>query len=238
MFQIDFSQRSAEKELMDTESVSFTEFNDCLRNLEWINVCSLAYRPTLQWLRKISHRIPEKEFSIIDIGSGGGDMLRRIWKWAQANKFTVNLTGVDINPSSKELAELATPSEAPIVYKTADLFSLETERHADIIISSLFTHHLSDEDVVRFIRWMDSRCKTGWHINDLHRHPIPYFFIKWVTKILPVNRLVKHDAAVSVARSFTKSDWERLLQQAQIPHQQVTIKWFFPFRYSVSCLKT
>lgn len=237
MSQPDFSHRSTEKELMDTESVNFAEFNDCLRTLEWINICTFAYRPTLRWLRKISQEVPERKLSIIDIGSGGGDMLRRIWKWALKNKFTVNLTGVDINPLSKQSAELATPSEAPIIYKTADLFSLGTEGYADIIISSLFTHHLLDEDVVRFIRWMDSQCKTGWHVNDLHRHLIPYFFIKWVTKILPVNRLVKHDAAVSVARAFTKADWQRLLKQAEISQERITISWFFPFRYSVSCRK-
>ncbi len=237
MSPIDFSQRSTEKELMDTETVSFEEFNDCLRNLEWINICTLAYRPTLKWIQKINRGTSKKEISIMDIGSGGGDMLRKIWKWARKNHLGVSLTGVDINPSSKLSAELVTPSDVPVVYKTADLFSLDASEQPDFIISSLFTHHLSNDELIRFIKWMDTQCRIGWHINDLHRHAIPYYFIKWATRILPVNRLVKHDASVSVARAFIRNDWNNLLKQAGILEGRTEIRWFFPFRYSVSCLK-
>ncbi len=237
MFDIDFTQRSSEKELMDTETVSFEEFNNCLRNLEWINICTLAYRPTLKWIQNVTRTKSEEKISIMDIGSGGGDMLRRIWKWARKNQLSVSLTGVDINPSSKRSAELATPTNVPIVYKTADLFSLDASEQPDIIISSLFTHHLNNDELILFIKWMDMQCRIGWHINDLHRHPIPYYFIKWITRVLPVNRLVKHDASVSVARAFARKDWNDLLKQAGISEQRSQIRWFFPFRYSVSCLK-
>lgn len=49
----DFSRRSTQAELMDTETVSFQEFHQCLRQLEFINICTLAYRPTLQWLKRM-----------------------------------------------------------------------------------------------------------------------------------------------------------------------------------------
>ncbi len=234
---IDFAQRSRDKELMDTEAVSFEEFHDCLRNLEVINIYTLAYRPTLNWLKTISRLMPGQKISVLDIGSGGGDMLRKIWKWAEKNQLSISLTGVDINPFSKRSSESATPLNAPIIYKTVDLFSLNSSEQPDVIISSLFTHHLSNDELIRFIKWMDTQCTAGWHINDLHRHPIPYYFIKCLTRILPVNRLVKNDAAVSVARAFTKKDWKHLLREARIPESRAEIIWYFPFRYSVSCLK-
>ena len=46
----DLSRRSFDPELMDTEQVSFEEFQHCLRDLRRINLCTLAYRPTLTWL--------------------------------------------------------------------------------------------------------------------------------------------------------------------------------------------
>jgi hypothetical protein len=72
----DFSHRSPQRELMDEENISFDEFHECLRELEKINTLTLAYRPTLGWIRKIMARVSEP-LCILDVGSGGGDMLRR-----------------------------------------------------------------------------------------------------------------------------------------------------------------
>jgi len=232
------SKRSSEIELMDLEPVTFSEFNQCLRHLEWINIFTLAYLPTYFWLKKtIAQNLHKKEISIFDIGSGGGDMLRKIWKWTSKSKTKFSLTGIDINPWSKETAEKITPKNAPIKFETANIFDLGANRKPDFIISSLFTHHLDDDSLIKFICWMDNQGASGWFINDLHRHFIPYFFIKWITYILPLNRLVKNDAAVSVARAFTRKDLWRVIDAAKIARDRVEIKWFFPFRYSVTCKK-
>ncbi len=232
------SKRSSEIELMDSESVSFTEFNNCLRHLEQINIFTLAYLPTYFWLKKIiSENSNQEKISIFDIGSGGGDMLRKIWKWTSSGEIQFTLTGIDINPWSKKSAEEVTPKEAPIKFETADIFTLSQEQKPDFIISSLFTHHLDNDSLIKFIRWMNEQATHGWFINDLHRHFIPYFFIKWVTHLLPVNRLVKNDAAVSVARSFTAEEWWRIIDEAGIARDRIKIKWFFPFRYSITCKK-
>src|SRR5690606_24947476 len=121
-------------------------------------------------------------------------------------------------------------------YATANIFDYEPEQPVDIIISSLFTHHLTDAQIIDFLRWMDCRARKGWFINDLHRHPIPYYFIKWATALFSRNRLICHDAAVSVARSFTAADWRRLINDAGFAGR-VCVQWFFPFRLCVSCIK-
>jgi SAM-dependent methyltransferase len=234
----DLSQRSIRPELMDTESVSFAEFHDCLRTLCTINTLTLAYRPTLHWFERMTAGAASGQaISVLDIGCGGGDMLRQIWKRARKRNLDVELVGIDLNPWSKESAEQVTPTDAPIRFETADLFSLDPDRRADFIVSSLFTHHLTDSDLVRFIQWMDRHATRGWFINDLHRHPLPYFFILYAVRLLFYNRMIRHDAPVSVARAFTASEWRRLLMQAGIPAERTSIEWFFPFRYGVSCRK-
>jgi hypothetical protein len=84
---------------------------------------------------------------------------------------------------------------------------------------------------------MDVYAAHGWFINDLQRHILPYFFIKYATRFLPVNRMARHDGPVSVARAFAADDWRHLLAEAGIPAERACIEWFFPFRYSVSCRK-
>lgn len=226
---MDFHQRSTQSELMDSAVTGFEEFRDCLGELETINRWTLAYPPTLNWLRRIEKKA-QGPITILDIGSGGGDMLRRIW---QRFGPVMALTGVDINPWSKQAAELQTSSNAPIHYETCDIFSFDSARRVDVIISALFTHHLNDEQLVVFLRWMEQHATLGWFINDLHRHPLPYYFIRWATRLLSGNRLIRHDAAVSVARAFTRADWVRLLDQAGIAPEQASIRWVLPFRYCV-----
>ncbi|MEK7801841.1 MAG: methyltransferase domain-containing protein, partial [Pseudomonadota bacterium] len=144
----DFSRRSTQDELMDTETVSFQEFYQCLRQLEFINICTLAYRPTLQWLKRMWPHVPlEQNIFILDAGSGGGDMLRQIWKWSQKRSFKVVLMGTDLNPWSKKSAEEMTSKDIPVSFETADIFFLNLPQQPDFIISSLFTHHLTDDEL-------------------------------------------------------------------------------------------
>jgi hypothetical protein len=83
---------------------------------------------------------------------------------------------------------------------------------------------------------MDDHALQGWFINDLHRHWLPYYFIKAMTAVFSRNRLIRHDAAVSVARAFTAPEWQRLLEKASVSNR-AHVQWFFPFRLCVSCRK-
>jgi SAM-dependent methyltransferase len=234
MTTVDFTRRSTQSELMDTEPVSFDEFHQCLRELEIINICSLAYRPTRRWFRRMLERVkPGETVSVLDVGSGGGDMLRRIWKWVRGRNLKADLAGVDLNPWSKRSAEQSTPHEMHIAYETSDIFSFDQSRRADFIICSNFTHHLNDAELVRFIRWMETHARRGWFINDLHRHPLPYYFIKNFFGVLPFNRLTRNDGPISISRAFTAADWRRILSEAGVV-ERAKVEWFFPFRYAVS----
>lgn len=228
---MNLGQRSSEPELMDQGGISFEEFHHCLQSLETINGLTLAYRPTLRWLRPWLNT--RQRLSILDAGSGGGDMLRRIEKKACNNNL--DLIGVDLNPWSKQSALLCS-AHSSVRYATADVFHFQPERDIDLIICSLFAHHLPDEQLVQFLRWIDARARKGWFINDLHRHPLPYHFIRLGTQLLSRNRLIRNDAAVSVARSFTKDDWRRLLDEAEIG-DRARIQWHFPFRLCLACEK-
>lgn len=226
----DFSRRSTKPERMDTEAIAYEDFRTCLKHLNVVNHLTLAYRPTLHWLGRAVRRAGGGELSIVDIGSGHGDMLRLIHRWAAGRGVKVTLTGVDLNPWSARAAAEATPPGMSIAYITADLFDYQPARTPDIILSSLFAHHLPDAALVRFLQWMEGTARLGWFINDLRRSPIAHALFGAGTAIGPWHRFIRHDGLISITRSFVEDDWERLLAAAGIDRARVEVARCFPYR--------
>ena len=155
--ELDFTHRAHLSEWMD-EPCSYADFRDCLRSLAQVNAVTLAYRPTLQWLRGFPPTLP---LHIVDVGCGGGDMLRHIERWAKREMRQVRLTGVDLNPYAARAAREITPASSRIVWLTGDAFSATLPAPADVVISSLFTHHLEEAEIVKFLRWMEENLRAG-----------------------------------------------------------------------------
>lgn len=238
MLALDLDRRSDQPELLDFEQADPDTIAACLRDLEWINRWTAAYRVTLRWLDQLCRATrPARPLTVVDVGCGRGDMLRRIWAWGRERGLELRLIGIDLNPHATAAAAAATLDVAPIRYITADVFELPRDLPSDIVLSALFAHHLDDARLVRFLRWMEERAKLGWLINDLHRHPVPYIVAHGGAPLLCMHRLVRHDAPLSVARSFDRRDWRRLLDAADLAPPATTVAWRFPFRFAVGRIK-
>jgi SAM-dependent methyltransferase len=235
---IDLRQRSTAPELMDAGDADAATIEACLRDLERINRWTGAYRITLRWLDQLlGARRPGRRLVLVDVGSGYGDMLRRISGWAERRGIDLELIGVDLNPHAALAAARATPPGLPVRYLTADIFDLPQTTRPDIVISALFAHHLDDARLVRFLAWMEERARLGWLINDLHRHAVSHWVARRMPVLLRMNRLVREDASLSVARFFVRRDWQRLLEAAGMSGRPTTITWRFPFRYAIGRIK-
>ncbi|HZZ36347.1 MAG TPA: methyltransferase domain-containing protein [Caulobacteraceae bacterium] len=233
-----FAARSPEAELMDDPSVSREEFADCLADLAKVNAVTLARPPTLAWLARATRDLPRGvAFTLVDVGSGQGDMLRTIHRWATRRGLKPRLIGVDLNPWSEPAARAATPASMGIEFQTGDVFQVRFDEPVDFIVSSLVTHHMSDEQVVQFLRWMEASARRGWFVNDLHRHPFAFYGFTLLSWIAGWNRFVRHDGPVSVARAFRRADWERLIQEAGLQDAGLSVRWIFPFRLCVGHIK-
>jgi SAM-dependent methyltransferase len=237
MAALDFSRRSDFAELMDSDETDDETLRACLVDLAKVNRLTLAYRPTLRFLDGLvrARRWPcDRAVTVVDIGSGFGDMLRVIDRWAQRRRLMVDLVGVDRNPASARAAQAATAAGRPIRYVTASVFDYAPAEEVDVVISSLFTHHLNDVAVVRFLSWMEAHAAIGWFINDLHRHAVPYHVFRVLARAMRFHRFVQHDGPVSIARAFDRSDWSVFLEAAGVPRGAATVTWHVPFRLCVA----
>ncbi|MFO1431701.1 MAG: methyltransferase domain-containing protein [Candidatus Competibacteraceae bacterium] len=227
-----FETRSCQAELLDDLNYAGDEMAQTLHELDVINRWLGGNAVILNGLGKILRHCHWKApIRIADLGCGGGDILKAIYRWARRHRFELDLEGVDANAYTVQYAMQNTAS-LPLRYRVSDIFSDEfRQRRYDIIITSLFCHHFTDEVLVRLFRQWREQAQLAVLISDLQRHWFAYYGIKYLTALLSRSVLVKHDGPLSVLRAFKRQELERLLAQAGI--ERYELRWRWAFRYQL-----
>jgi 2-polyprenyl-3-methyl-5-hydroxy-6-metoxy-1,4-benzoquinol methylase len=229
----DFSHRSLEEEMMDDFSLGHEVIDPIMDELEVVNKLLGGYNVFFNAFRKIGIK---DEMIICDWGCGGGDSLRMIAKWARKRNIKLQLIGVDATASAIQYARDKSGEFPEISYILADVMSEELiSNQFNIVISSLFTHHFSDENWVRLVQKMYDCAADYVVINDLHRHWFAFHSIGALTSVFSKSEMVKHDSKLSVLRSFKRTELDQLLKKGEF--NNFSIKWMWAFRWQI-CIQT
>ncbi len=224
---INLRQRSYQQELMDGDNISFDAMAQTLKELNIINTRLGGHAITIDGVKKLMEG--SQPLTICEIGCGGGDNLQAIYQFCRKNNIPVSFIGIDMNATCIAFARQQYP-ELPCQWICSDYKVVNFgETKPAIIFSSLFCHHFTDEQLVPMLQWLQQNSKAGFFINDLQRHWLAYYLIKYITKFFSKSYLVKNDACLSVARSFRKKDWQQLFRQAGVGNYSITWKWAFRY---------
>lgn len=223
-------RRADSPELMDADDLDPSVYADVVRDLARVNTVTLAIRPTLSFLARASRE--RGALRVLDVGFGDGDALRAIERWAGARGVAAELVGVDLNPRSEHAARARTPTGSHIRWVTGDYAAMGDGW--DAIVSSLVAHHMTEEELVAFLRFMDAHARC-WLINDLHRHWFAHRGFPLLATLARWHPIVRHDGTLSIARSFRPAEWPPLLAAAGITDARVFRA--FPFRLCVERLR-
>jgi 2-polyprenyl-3-methyl-5-hydroxy-6-metoxy-1,4-benzoquinol methylase len=223
------AQRSEAEEQMDAADLPPDTYAMVLGDLAQVNALTMAARPTLAFLERIVR--PGQSLRLLDVGFGHGDMLRRVARWGEKRGIACELVGIDLNPRSEAVAREATAPGMPITYRTGDYAALAGEGW-DAVISSLVAHHMSREQLLAFLQFMDREARLGWLVNDLHRHRLAHMGFPLLARAMAWHRIVREDGTLSVARSFRPGEWHEILDGAGV--QGAEVRRWFPFRLCVS----
>lgn len=225
----EFKKRSEKLELIDTGDYTAEEYEGCLVELRRINRWlgdESALKKSL--LREIS-KCNLKEFSVLDIGAGSGEFLRIIARFARQKKIKSRLYGLELNArSASSIVEESTSYGEIHAVRANALILPFADNSFDYAICSLFTHHFANEKVVEILREMNRVTRRKIFVIDLHRHPIAYYFYTSIGKIFLRNRLIRHDGALSILRSFKPAELHALAETAKLAEIKVTRH--FPYR--------
>jgi 2-polyprenyl-3-methyl-5-hydroxy-6-metoxy-1,4-benzoquinol methylase len=223
----DLSKRSYQKEILDGDDSPFEDIKQNMHELDVINTWLGGHQITIKGLQHLMNRVSHPHtLRICEIGCGGGDNLRVIQQYCKKKNIPVKLMGVDINPHCIAFAQSRKENEG-IEFISSGYATVEFAQKPDIIFSSLFCHHFTEQELQQQFVWMKSHSKIGFFVNDLHRHPLAYHSIKLLTSLFSKSYLVKNDAPLSVTRGFKKNELAELLKQSSIIHYQLTWMWAF-----------
>lgn len=228
-----FRERSRELEHLDKGDYTPEEYEGCLRELRrvnrWLGDSRALRRSVLPELARDTTR----EFSLLDVGSGSGELLREVALWARRSGRRARLVGLELNGRAAEGLAEESRDFWEIESVRGDALRLPFDDGAfDYVMCSLFTHHFRDDACVSLLGELARVTRRRVYCIDLHRHPVAYYFYTTAGRLFLHNRLVREDGALSILRGFRPHELSRLAERAGL--SDVRVERRFPYRLVLS----
>lgn len=181
---------------------------------------------------------PEHSLSVLDVGTGIGDIPIRLLEWTSAANRSVHIMATDIRADVLETAaayadeHLEASLRPSIDFETADMLDLHyQDSQFDYVIAGQALHHFDASEIPLVLSEMKRVARIGVFIEDLHRHVIPYVFVSLATRALRFTPMVRQDGPISVRRGFRRNELNDHL--SELAGSVERIKWHPTFRWSV-----
>ena len=231
-----FDRRSEKLERIDTGDYTPEEYDRFLQDIRLVNRYAGDIRALKNTLLREIKRENRREFSVLDVGAGSGELLRVIADFARKSGRKCRLYGLELNARSAQSICEESKKYPEINAIRADAFRLPFDDDAfDYVICSLFTHHFTNENVVEILREFERTARRQIFVIDLHRHRIAYLSYKVFCAVFGISRLVREDGSLSVLRSFVPAELENLARKADL--SDARIERHFPFRLVLASVK-
>jgi ubiquinone/menaquinone biosynthesis C-methylase UbiE len=208
------THRIREQEWMDAPGADPVQLRKSLAFIRFINKYLGYTRATLSHLDQFSRRWkPTEPIRILDIATGSADVPLALLARAKSRNIPLHVTGVDLHPKTAAEAQAAAGKDLSII--RADATNLPfADNSFDYAMTSMFLHHLDEDQIVQVMKEMSRVAKRGVLIADLLRTRRALFWINLFT--LFANRMVRHDAIVSVRQAFQEHEILALRDRAGI----------------------
>jgi ubiquinone/menaquinone biosynthesis C-methylase UbiE len=170
--------------------------------------------------------------TLLDVGTGGAGLPRRICSWAKQKRKIVRVLAVDRSWRSISFGQQAAGECAQIQLIQADALDLPLPAGSvDYVISTLFVHHLRPNGVQRMLREALRLARCGVVMSDLVRGWLPLAAFRVVQPFFARNYLTRHDGSLSIRRAYTPPELEAMAGLAGLPQSRVFAH--FPWRMTL-----
>lgn len=209
---------------MDQPGLDPGEHLKALEGLERINRVSATAR-TL-WGEIVREIAPRRRLRVLDLACGGGDVAVALWKYARRAGIDAEVLGIDINALAVRRArEKAERERAAVRFERRDVLRGELPAESDVVMNSLFLHHLDGPDAELLLRRMAASSRGLVLVDDLARGVGGYLLALAGTRLLSRSRVVHIDGPLSVRAAFTASELSGMAARAGLRRSKVRRRW-------------
>ena len=192
----------------------------------WLNVLSRCVPRVWQPILRLARCRRLDRLRVLDIATGAGDLPLGLWQVARRRGVTLDIHGVDINPHAVALAaSQAALAGAPIEFSVLDVLAQDLPEAFDVVTSSLFLHHIDEDQAVRLLQKMAAVARHLVLVSDLRRSPVGLVMAFLATRLFTRSDVVRTDALRSVRSGFTLEEAIALAERAGLPDAAVTPCW-------------
>jgi 2-polyprenyl-3-methyl-5-hydroxy-6-metoxy-1,4-benzoquinol methylase len=227
------SERRRMPELMDQADLDVAEHERALRGLARINRFSRSDAILWPAIERLAHARGGAPIRVLDVATGGGDVPIALAKRALRAGLAVQIEGCDVSPDAVCYArQRAEQRGLNLRFFDLDVLGAPIPSGYDVITSSLFLHHLDENDASAFLRRAAEATSGLLLVNDLVRGPAGYL-LAWVgCRFLSRSPVVWYDGPVSVAGAFSLAEARNLAVSAGLDGASISRRW--PCRFLLS----
>jgi 2-polyprenyl-3-methyl-5-hydroxy-6-metoxy-1,4-benzoquinol methylase len=221
--------RNRQPELMDDPGLDRRLHDQALAGLRRINWWSRTGAAIWQAIeRTVQTRTSTAPLRILDIASGGGDQVLWLARQCRQRGISFQIDGCDISPTAVENATTLTQRSGISGVRFHQCDALQGALPGDswdIVMNSLFLHHLSEAQAIQILRRMREVTRQLLLVDDLRR-TLPGYLLAWLgCRILSRSPIVHFDGPVSVEGAFADHEVRQLAEQAGLAGYQLQHHW-------------
>jgi len=219
-------QRHRQPEDMDDPALQPELYAQALKSLSRLNFAAGTAQVIWTHIRRALPAGSPRPLRLLDIATGAGDIPLRLWRIARRARVQMQIAGCDLSPRAINFAQsCATALQADVHFFTQDVLNHNFPGDYDFIISSLFFHHLGENEVVHLLRKLKPITRRKLLISDLRRSLLGLAIAASATHLLTTSRVVRLDGSRSVRAAFTPQEIQILAVAAGLERATVTRYW-------------
>ena len=217
--------RRVEPELMDRQDLDLRSREQALAGLRRINRVSLTarhlWRPIADFARRAARPV-----RVLDVASGGGDVVLDLARSARRTALPVRVDGCDLNPDAVAQANARVQGQSlDCTFFVHDVLAGPLPSGYDIITNTLFMHHFEDDAAVRVLEAIRAAGAGLIVISDLARGAGGFLLAHLACQCLTRSYIVHYDGPRSVAAAFTFNEFSAIADRAGFRGHRIRPTW-------------
>jgi len=218
-------ERQREPELMDQPGLDPRLHAQALKGLARVNTISRTASVLWKSIKPLCQN-GSGPLRILDVACGGGDTAISLARLARRANANAEVHGCDFSSTAVDYAtSQADAAGESVRFFEQDAISQSLPSGYDVIYSTLFLHHLDEDDAIRLLSNMRQAAGQMVLVSDLNRSRMGYVMTYVGIRLLTRSHICHVDGPLSVRAAFTAEEARDLASHAGWENHSIQRHW-------------